>query len=81
MTGPYSIDAFNAKVKVAVLQQRQNWEVPQIKDLKQLIPEHYTFMVCDTFFIALGIPNKHLENATRNKSNLPSDTYEKSLDR
>ena len=30
-TGTYSIDDFNAKVKVAILQERQDWEPPQIK--------------------------------------------------
>ena len=32
--GTYSIDDFNSKVKVAVLQGRQDWEASQIKDLK-----------------------------------------------
>ena len=46
--GTYSIDDFNAKIKVAVLQKRQDWESPQIKDLKLVIPEyvyglHYYF--------------------------------------
>ena len=40
----YSIDNFNAKIKVAILQQRQDCEPPQIKDLKLVIPEDYTFM-------------------------------------
>ena len=31
--GTYSIDNLNAKIRVAMLQQRQDWEVPQIKDL------------------------------------------------
>ena len=29
--GTYSIDDFNAKIKVAVLQERQDWVPPQIK--------------------------------------------------
>ena len=29
--GTYSNDDFNAKVKVAILQERQDWEPPQIK--------------------------------------------------
>ena len=29
---PYSIDDFNAKIKEEILQQRQDWEPPQIKD-------------------------------------------------
>ena len=31
-SGTYFIDDFNAKFKVAILQQRQDWEPPQIKD-------------------------------------------------
>ena len=31
--GTYLIDDFNAKIKVAILEQRQDWEPPQIKDL------------------------------------------------
>ena len=42
--GPYSIDNFNAKIKEAVSQQRQDWEPPQIKDLRLVIPQYYTFM-------------------------------------
>ena len=40
--GTYSTDDFNTKIKVALLQKRQDWEAPQIKDLKLVIPEHYT---------------------------------------
>ena len=29
----YSIDNFNAKIKAAVLKQKQNWNAPQIKNL------------------------------------------------
>ena len=39
-TGTYSIDGFNWKVKLAVLKQRQDWDEPQIKDLKLAIPQH-----------------------------------------
>ena len=35
----YSINDFNAKVKVAILQQRQDWEPPQIEDLRLVIPK------------------------------------------
>ena len=31
--GTYSTDAFKTKIRVAILQQRQDWEPPQIKDL------------------------------------------------
>ena len=56
-----------AKIKVTVLQQTQDMEVPQIKDLKLVIPEHGAFMASYDFFIALGIPSNCLENATCNK--------------
>ena len=54
--GTYSIDDFNTKIKKFVLQQRQDWEAPQIKDLELIIPKHYTFLADNTIFIALGIP-------------------------
>ena len=78
--GTYSIDDFNAKIKVAVLQERQDWVPPQIKDLKLVIPEHYIFMASNIFFIALGIPDKHLEKTTLIKSTLPPGSYKTSLD-
>ena len=78
--GTYSIDDFNAKIKVAVLQERQDWEPPQIKDLKLVIPEHYTFMASNTIFIALGILDKHLEKTTQIKSTLPPGSYKTLLD-
>ena len=56
--GTYSIDKFNAKIKAAILQQRQGWEPPQIKDLQLVIPEDYTFIASNNFFIALGIQDK-----------------------
>ena len=59
--GTCSIDNFNAKMKVVILQQRQDWEPPQIKDLKLVIPKDYTFMASNTIFIALGIQDKYLE--------------------
>ena len=37
--GTYSIDDFNAKIKVAILQQKQDWEQPQIKDIQLVIRE------------------------------------------
>ena len=52
--GTYSIDDFTAKIKAAILQQRQDWEPPHIKDLRLVIPEDYTFMTFNTIFIALG---------------------------
>ena len=54
----YLIDNFNAKIKVEILQQRQDWRPPQIKDLKLVIPEDYTFIASNNIFIALGIQDK-----------------------
>ena len=78
--GTYSIDDFNAKVKISILQQRQDWEPPQIKDLKLVIPEDYTFMASNNFFIALGIPDKYLDKTTLIKSTLPPGSYKTSRD-
>ena len=79
-SGTYSIDDFNAKIKVAILQQRQDWEPPQIKDLRLVIPKDYTFMASNTIFIALGIPNNYLEKTTLIRSTLPPGSYKTSLD-
>ena len=76
----YSIDDFNAKIKEGVSQQRQDSVPPQIKDLKRVIPEYYTFMASNIFFIALGIFGKHLERTTLIKSTLPPDSYKTFLD-
>ena len=78
--GTYLIDNFNAKIKVAILQKRQDWEPPQIKDLRLMIPEHYTFMTYNTIFIALGILDNYLEKPTLIRSTLPPDSYKTSLD-
>ena len=78
--GTYSIDDFNAKIKVAILQKRQDWEPPQIKDLRLIIPEHYTFMTYNTIFIVLGILDNYLEKPTLIRSTLPPDSYKTSLD-
>ena len=78
--GTYSVDDFNAKIKEAVSQQRQDWLPPQIKDLRLVIAEHYTFMASNIFFIALGIPDKHLEKTMLIKSTLPPGSYKTSLD-
>ena len=79
-TGTHSIDDFNAKIKVAILQQRQDWEPPQIKDLRLVIPEDYTFIVSNNIFIALGIPDNYLEKTTLIRSTLPPGSYKTSLD-
>ena len=78
--GTYSIDNFNAKIKVAVLQEKQDWEPPQIKDLKLVIPEHYTFMASNTIFIELRILDNYLGKTTPSKSTLPRGSYKTSLD-
>ena len=56
--GTYSIDDFNAKIKVAILQKRQDWKPPQIKKLRQVIPEDYTFIAPNTIFITLDYANQ-----------------------
>ena len=79
--GTYSFDDFSAKTKVAIIQQRQDWEPPQIKDLKLVIPEDYTFIASNNIFITLGIPDNYLENTTLIRSTLPPGSYKTSLDR
>ena len=79
-SGTYSIDGFNTKIPVAVSQQRQDWEPRQIKDLKLVITEHYTFMADNTIFIALGIPDNYLEKTTLIRSTLVPGSYKTSRD-
>ena len=74
--GAYSIDDFIAKIKVAILQQRQDWEPPQIKDLRLVIPKGYTFMAENTVFIALGIQDNYLLI----RLTLPAGSYKTFLD-
>ena len=69
--GSYSTDDFNAKIKVAILQKRQDWEPPQIKDLRLVIPEHYKFMASNTIFTAFGILDNYLEETTPIRATLP----------
>ena len=78
--GTYSIDDYNTKINVAISQQRQDWEPAQIKDLKLVIPEHYTFMASNTIFIVLGITNNYLEMTTLIRSTLAPVSYKTSLD-
>ena len=78
--GTYSIDDFNTKIKAAILQQRQDWEPPQIKNLKLVIPADYTFIASNNFFIALGIQDNYLEKTTLIKSRLFPGSYKTSLD-
>ena len=62
------------------MQERQDWVQPQIKDLRLVIPEHYTFMASNIFIIALGIADKHLEKTTLIKPISPPGSYKTSLD-
>ena len=78
--GTYSISDFNIKIKELVLQQRQDWEPPQIKDLKQVIPRDYTFMADNTIFIVLGIQDKYLLKIAQVRSVLTPGSYKISLD-
>ena len=78
--GTYSIDDFNAKINAAILQQRQDWEPPQIKDLKLAIPEEYTFIASNNIFIALGIQGNYLEKTTLIRSKVSLGSYKTSLD-
>ena len=80
LAGTYSIDDFNAKIKVAILQQRQDWEPPQIKDVRLVISKDYTFIADNTIFIAPGIQDKYLEKTTLIRSTLPPGSYKTSLD-
>ena len=65
---------------MAILQQRQGWEPPQIKDLRLVIPKDYTSMTDNTIFIALRIQNNDLEKATLIGSTLLPGAYKTSLD-
>ena len=61
-------------------QQRQDWEPPQIKDLKLVILEQYAFMADNTIFIALGIPDNYLEKIMLTRSTLPLGSNKTFLD-
>ena len=78
--GTYSNDDFNTKIRAAILQQRQDLEPPQTKDLKLVIPEHYTFMAGNIIFITLGIPDNYLEKTTLIWSTLSPGSNKTSLE-
>ena len=59
--GTYSIDDFNTKIKEFVIQQRQDWKPPQIKDLKLVIPKDYTFFSDNLFLSHLVYPTNILK--------------------
>ena len=65
---------------MAILQQREDWEPPKVKDLKLVIPEHYTFMADNTIFIALGISDNSLEKTTLIRWTLTNGSCKTSLD-
>ena len=65
---------------MVILQQRQDWKPPQIKDLRLVIPKDYTFMADNTIFYALGIQNNYLAKTTLVRSTLPTGSYETCLD-
>ena len=75
--GTFLINDFNTKIKITILQQRQRWEPPQIKDLTLVIPEDYLFMADNTIFMPL---DNYLEKTTLIRSILPPGPYETSLD-
>ena len=53
---------------------------PQIKNLKLVIPEGYTFMASNNIFIALGIPKDYLEKTMLIRSTLLPGSYKTTLD-
>ena len=67
-------------MEISILKQKQGWEPLQIKDLRLVILEDYTFMVSNTIFIAFGIQDKYLEKTTLIRSTLPPGSYKSSLD-
>ena len=77
--GTYSTDAFKTKIRVAISQQRQDCEPPQIKDIKLVIPEHDTFMADNTIFTVFGIPDNYLIKNMLIRSPLPPSSYKTSL--
>ena len=69
--GTYSIEDFNARVKISILKQRQGWESAQIKDLNLAYQKDYLFMADNAIFYALGIQDKYIEKTTLVRSTLP----------
>ena len=61
-----SFDNFNTKIKAAVLKERQDWKLPQTKDLNLVMPDHYTFTTPNNFFIVLGITESSLLKSVLN---------------
>ena len=65
---------------MAILQQRKDWEPPQIEDVRLVKPEDYTFIASNNIFIALGIQDNYFEKPTLIRSGLPPGSYKTSLD-
>ena len=65
------IPKFMARLLLTAVTLNSDWEPPQIKDLKLVIPEHNIFMASNVLFIALGILDKHVERTTQIRSTLP----------
>ena len=65
---------------MSILQQRQGWEAPPIKDLRLVIPKEYLFMADNTIFYALGIQDDYLEKTTLIRRTLLPGSYKTSLD-
>ena len=80
-SGTYSIDDFNKKIRAAVLQQKQNWNAPHIKNLRLVVPENYAFTADNNFFIALGMPEKSLKKINIKYSLVFSGSYKTKLSR
>ena len=75
----YSIDDFKAKIKISILQQRQGWKSPQIKDLNLVMPKDF-FVADNAMFYAVGIQDKNLEKTTLIRSTLTPGSYKTSLE-
>ena len=80
LAGTYSTNDFNAKIKVAIVQQRQDWEPPQIKDLRLVIPEHYKFMASNTIFAAFVYPTTILKRLHQSGQPCPPGSHKTFLD-
>ena len=67
------------KIKVAVLQQKQNWKAPHIKNLKPAVPENYALTADNNFFIVLGISERVLKSINIKYSLVFSGSYKTQL--
>ena len=65
---------------MAILQQKQEWEPPRIKNLKLVIPEDYTFLASNTIVTQLGIEDNYLDKTTIIRSIFTPGSYKTSLD-